>query len=68
MDSPTVNSHSKGKPSPTVEQPTLDSVFQVPVAELIASNQNDLIDKLNANVSATNPAIFVFILFFLVFW
>ncbi|WP_263373274.1 J domain-containing protein [Granulicella aggregans] len=40
----------------------IDSVFQVPLAELIASNQSDVVDKLNANVGATNPAVFVFIL------
>jgi hypothetical protein len=32
-------------------------VFQVPVSELVASNQNELVTKLNANVAATNPTI-----------
>jgi|SRR5579862_1160721 len=44
-------------PSQVVEQVPLDSVFQVPVSELVASSQNDLVTKLNENISATNPAI-----------
>lgn len=52
-----------GLPSrPLINQEIIDSVFQVPLAELIASNQSDVVDKLNANVAATNPAVFVFIL------
>ncbi|WP_260739887.1 DUF4236 domain-containing protein [Tunturiibacter lichenicola] len=41
----------------SIEQPIIDSVFQVPVAELISSNQNELIEKLNANASARNPGV-----------
>lgn len=43
----------------TEPPPILDSVFQVPITELIASNQTELVSKLNENVSATNPAGFV---------
>jgi len=62
IDNHTVSSHPNAQQQSSSEQPTLDSVFQVPIAELIASNQSELVDKLNANVAATNPAIFVFIL------
>ena len=55
--------HISAQSAQHVQQETiLDSVFQVPVAELADSNQSELVTKLNENVSATNPAIFVFLL------
>lgn len=41
------------------DQPDLDSVFQVPSHELTASNQGELITKLNESASATNPGTFI---------
>ena len=47
---------------PPVQQPKVqdsaksDPVFQVPIAELVGSNQSELVMKLNENVAATNPA------------
>lgn len=52
---------SSEMPPQVLQEPVLDSVFHVPVDELIASNQTELITKLNENVSATNPAIFAFL-------
>lgn len=68
IDSPATRVSAPASPnqpvSPSQEfvQPPLDSVFQVPVAELAASNQTELLTKLNQNVSATNPAILLFVL------
>lgn len=41
----------------TTEQLPIDSVFHVPSAELIASDQNELVKTLNENASAYNPGI-----------
>jgi len=68
IDSPAPRASAPASPrqpaSPSQEftQPPLDSVFQVPVAELAASNPTELLTKLNQNVSATNPAILLFVL------
>lgn len=40
----------------SVNPPVLDSVFQVPIDELVASSQGELIEQLNAAVSSANPA------------
>ncbi|MGA2652971.1 MAG: DUF4236 domain-containing protein [Terracidiphilus sp.] len=40
----------------------MDSVFQVPVSELTASNQNEFVARLNDNVSAFNPGPVLIIL------
>ena len=53
-------------PAPPVSEPELgaqlDSVFHVPLAELFSSTSNELLQRLNANASTTNPAIFVSLL------
>ena len=68
IDTPTSRVSSQESPkqpgssSQEFVQPPLDSVFQVPVAELAASNQTELLTKLNQNVSATNPGIILLVL------
>jgi hypothetical protein len=62
IDTPRPRVSSPASPTQEFVQPPLDSVFQVPVAELAASNQTELLTKLNQNVSATNPAIILFVL------
>jgi Protein of unknown function (DUF4236) len=57
LDKPFPDAGQSNMPGGPVESPSLDSVFQVPVAELIDTNQNHLVARLNKNVSATNPAI-----------
>jgi hypothetical protein len=49
----------------TDEALAVDSVFHVPVNELVASNQSELVAKLNQNVAAFNPAWILGILTFL---
>jgi hypothetical protein len=53
---------SSPQPATDPAQGPLDSVFQVPVSELAASNQTDLIEKLNRNISATNPSFIPIVL------
>jgi hypothetical protein len=55
-------------PTQQVEEGPVDSVFQVPVSELVASNQSELVTKLNENISATNPGNILFVVsWFLIF-
>jgi hypothetical protein len=49
-------------PKQEFAQSPLDSVFQVPVSELVASNQTELVTKLNENISAVNPAFIPLVL------
>lgn len=56
IDSPASPLQQDYAPKNAYEQPQLDSVFQVPVSELVASNQSELVMTLNENVSAINPA------------
>jgi|GEM_PF-2322932 len=44
-----------GLPENDPQQVPLDSVFQVPISELTATNQREFIARLNNNVSALNP-------------
>jgi hypothetical protein len=55
IDSPKPRQSAPEVPHQAPEPPQLDTVFQVPISELVESNQNELVQKLNQNVAATNP-------------
>jgi len=60
IDAPSPQQPSPAKPAQQYEPPPLDPVFQVPLTELVASNQTDLVARLSADAAATNPAFIPF--------
>lgn len=53
--------YRSGAPQEPVSSSAVDSVFEVPIEELASSSKNELVDRLNAAVSATNlaPALLI---------
>lgn len=62
IDTPAPRVSAPAIPQKPEEEVQLDSVFHVPVAELVGSSQNELVAKLNQNLAAINPAFIPLIL------